>query len=87
MGSDNLEFKELSPDEVRTMLLGIRHIFLNYTPEKFKEIIWQLYRGWVYDSAEWVMQDDITDILVFYEFIQLTINELFEYSQYLNRKE
>ncbi|QEM05551.1 hypothetical protein DIU31_019255 [Mucilaginibacter rubeus] len=85
MENDDIEFKELSPGEIKEMLLGIRYIFINYPPEKLKEIIWQLYRGWVYNSAEWVQQDDIKDMLLFYDFITHLIDDLFEYSQYLNR--
>jgi len=87
MESDHIEFKELSPGEVKEMLLGMRYIFINYPPEKFKEIMWQLYRGWVYNSAEWVQQDDIKDMLLFYDFITHLIDDLFEYSQYLSRRE
>ncbi|WP_432329357.1 hypothetical protein ACRQ5D_14705 [Mucilaginibacter sp. P25] len=87
MENVDIEFKELSPGEIREMLLGIRYIFINYPPEKLKEIIWQLYRGWVYNSAEWVQQDDIKDMLLFYDFITHLIDDLFEYSQYLNRQE
>ena len=87
MENDGIEFKELSPGEIKEMLLGIRYIFINYPPEKLKEIIWQLYRGWVYNSAEWVQQDDIKDMLLFYDFITHLIDDLFEYSQYLNRQE
>ena len=87
MENDDIEFKELSPREIKEMLLGIRYIFINYPPEKLKEIIWQLYRGWVYNSAEWVQQDDIKDMLLFYDFITHLIDDLFEYSQYLNRQE
>ena len=87
MENVDIEFKELSPGEIKEMLLGIRYIFINYPPEKLKEIIWQLYRGWVYNSAEWVQQDDIKDMLLFYDFITHLIDDLFEYSQYLNRRE
>ena len=87
MENVDIEFKELSPGEIKEMLLGIRYIFINYPPEKLKEIIWQLYRGWVYNSAEWVQQDDIKDMLLFYDFITHLIDDLFEYSQYLNRQE
>lgn len=86
MERDDLKYKELTPDEVKEVLLGIRYIFINYPPEKFKEIIWDLYRGWVYNSAEWVQQNDITNMLLFYDFITHLIDELFEYSQYLNRQ-
>ncbi|WP_394771913.1 hypothetical protein [Mucilaginibacter sp.] len=37
--------------------------------------------------AEWVLQDDIKDMLLFYDFITHLIDDLFEYSQYLNRRE
>jgi len=85
MENDNIEYKELSPAEVKEMLLGIRYIFVNYPPEKLREIIWQLYRGWVYNSAEWAQEDDIRDMLLFYDFITHWIDDLFQYSQYLNR--
>jgi len=48
---------KLTPDEVKKVLLEKSAIrkkvyFINYPPEKFKEIISDLYRGWVYNSAE-----------------------------------
>jgi len=87
MENENIDFKELSPGEVKEMLLGIRYIFINYPPEKLREIIWQLYRGWVYNSAEWAQEDDIRDMLLFYDFITQLIDDLFEYSQYLDRRD
>jgi hypothetical protein len=39
MEIDDFEYEELTPDEVKEVLLGIRYIFINYPPEKFKEII------------------------------------------------
>ena len=87
MENENNDFKALSPEEVKDILLGIRYIFVNYPPEKLREIIWQLYRGWVYNSAEWAQEDDIRDMLLFYDFITHLIDDLFEYSQYLDRRE
>lgn len=85
MENNNIEYKELSAAEVKEMLFGIRYIFVNYPPEKLREIIWQLYRGWVYNSAEWAQEEDIRDMLLFYDFITQLIDDLFQYSQYLNR--
>jgi hypothetical protein len=54
--TNDREFKELSPKEVRDLQLGMRHFFINYPHEELKKLIWELYRGWVYNSAEYVME-------------------------------
>jgi hypothetical protein len=85
MENDNTEFKEPSPNEVRDLQLGMRHFFTNYPHEELKQIIWDLYRGWVYESADYVTAKQTTDMLLFYEaFLEFT-NDVHEYCQYLNR--
>lgn len=49
---ENQEFKELSATEVKDLQYGLRHLLLNYPHDELKKIIWELYRGWVYNSAE-----------------------------------
>jgi hypothetical protein len=70
---------------VRDLQLGMRHFFINYPHEELRQIVWELYRGWVYESAEWVSAEQITDMLLFYEAFHLFINDVNEYCQYLNR--
>lgn len=45
------EFKELSPNEIRDLQLAMRYFFINYPHENLKEVIWDLYRGWVFNSS------------------------------------
>jgi len=78
-------FEELSPNQVRDLRLGMRHFFVNYPHEKVKRIIWELYRGWVFNSAEYVQQEEITDMLLFYEAILEFTNDVHSYCQYLGR--
>jgi hypothetical protein len=79
------DFTELSPNEVRDLQLGMRHFFINYPPEELKEVIWDLYRGWVYNSAEYVGKEEITNMLLFYEAIHPFMNDVYNYCQYLDR--
>jgi hypothetical protein len=83
--TNDREFKELSPKEVRDLQLGMRHFFINYPHEELKKLIWELYRGWVYNSAEYVIGDEITNMLLFYEAIHEFTNDVHNYCQYLNR--
>lgn len=79
------DFIELSQAEVQDLQLGMRHFFINYPPEKLKEVIWDLYRGWVYNSAEYVGKEEITDMLLFYEAIHPFMIDVYNYCQYLDR--
>jgi len=86
MGNTNdIEFKELSPEEVRDLQLGMRHFFVDYPPDELKKIIWELYRGWVYNSAAYVTGEGITDMLLFYEAIDEFMNGVHTYCRYLDR--
>jgi hypothetical protein len=78
-------FEELSPNQVRDLQLGMRHFFVNYPHEEVKRIIWDLYRGWVFNSAEYVQQEEITDMLLFYEAILEFTNDVHSYCQFLGR--
>ncbi|KAA8485554.1 hypothetical protein BDE36_0422 [Arcticibacter tournemirensis] len=79
------EFKELSPKEIKDLQYGLRHLFVNYPYDELKKIIWELYRGWVYNSAESVTGEEITNMLLFYEGFNLFLDDLYEYCEYLNR--
>ena len=78
-------FEELSPNQVRDLQLGMRHFFVNNPYEEVKRIIWELYRGWVFNSAEYVQQEEITNMLLFYEAILEFTNDIHSYCQYLGR--
>jgi len=78
-------FEELSPNQARDLQLGMRHFFVNYPHEEVKRILWELYRGWVFNSAEYVQQEEITDMLLFYEAILEFTDDVHSYSQYLDR--
>jgi len=78
-------FKELSPSEVRDLQLGIRHFFTNYPHQGLKVKIWDLYRGWVFNSAEYVGCEEITNMLLFYEALLAFIDDAHQYRRYLDR--
>ena len=82
--SNETELKELSPQEVRDLQLGMKHFFINYPHEEVKRIIWELYRGWVYNSTEYVTGEEITNMLLFYEAINEFTNDVHHYCQHLN---
>lgn len=48
---ENYENEILTPEAVRDLQLSIRYVFINYPLERLKAILWELYRGWVYNSA------------------------------------
>ncbi|QTE35811.1 hypothetical protein J3L18_22040 [Mucilaginibacter gossypii] len=79
------DFKELASSEVRDLQLAMRHFFINYPQEKLKGVIWDLYRGWVFNSAEYVEREEIKDMLLFYEAILEFMNDVNNYCQYLDR--
>ena len=78
-------FEELSLNQVRDLQLGMKHFFVNYPHEEVKRTIWELYRGWVFNSAEYVQQEEITEMLLFYEAILEFTNDVHSYCQYLGR--
>jgi len=78
-------FEGLSPNQIRDLQLGMRHFFVNYPHEDVKRIVWELYRGWVFNSAEYVQQEEITDMLLFYEAILEFTNDVHSYCQFLGR--
>lgn len=79
------EFKELSPNEIRDLQLAMRYFFINYPHENLKEVIWDLYRGWVFNSAEYVEREEIKNMLLFYEAMLSFMDDVYEYCQYLDR--
>ena len=83
--NNNAVFEELSSNQVRDLRLGMRHFFVNYPHEDVKRIVWELYRGWVFNSAEYVQQEEITDMLLFYEAILEFTNDVHSYCQFLGR--
>jgi hypothetical protein len=85
MENINIEFEELTLKQVRDLQIGMRHFFVNYPHEEVKRIIWELYRGWVFNSAEYVQQEQITDMLLFYEAILEFTDDVHSYCQYLDR--
>jgi hypothetical protein len=50
-----------------------------------KDIIWELYRAWVFNSAEIVEGEEIKDMLLFYETILEFMKDVNDYCQYLSR--
>ena len=82
---ENKENEDLTPEAVRDLQLSIRYVFINYPVERLKAIHWELYRGWVYNSAVTVSAEEITDMLMYYEFFEDFIDDLFKYCQHLNK--
>jgi hypothetical protein len=82
---ENEENENLTADAVRELQLSIRYVFINYPVERLKVIHWELYRGWVYNSAVTVSAEEITDMLMYYEMFEDFIDDLFKYCQHLNK--
>lgn len=76
--------EDLTAEAVRDLQLSIRYVFINYPVERLKAIHWDLYRGWVYNSAVTVSAEEITDMLMYYEMFEDFIDDLFKYCQHLN---
>jgi hypothetical protein len=47
--------------------------------------MWELYSGWVYESAAAVTPQQIRDMLIFYQSWGLFVDDVYQYSQYLER--
>lgn len=80
----NKKPEELSIEEIKGLQADVCHFFTNHPHEKLKSIMWDLYTGWVYSSAEYVTPEEITDMLKFYEDVQGWLCEVHEYAQYLD---
>lgn len=80
----NKKPEELSLDEIKELQACVSHFFTNHPHEKLKSIMWDLYTGWVYSSAEHVTPEEITDMLMFYEDVRRWLSEVHEYAQYLD---
>ncbi len=83
--SNGQEFKGVSQDEIRSLQLAMRDIFVNHPHEDVKRILWELYKGWVYNSADYVSSEEITSMLLFYERILEFMGDVHSYCQILNR--
>lgn len=47
--------------------------------------MWELYRAWVFNTAEIVEREEITDMLLFYEIILDFMKTVNDYCDYLDR--
>jgi hypothetical protein len=84
--NDQKNFNELSAKEVVDLQYGIGHFFINYPNETLKNIMWELYSGWIYESADAVSPEQIRDMLIFYQSWGLFIDDVHQYSQHLEKK-
>lgn len=82
--SKDQEFNVLSRGEIRDLQLGMRHFFINYPHGHLKGVIWDLYRGWVFNSAEYIQREEIKDMLLFYEAILSFMDDAHKYCQHLD---
>jgi len=86
MENDNEEkFEELTTTDVRDLQLSMRYFFINYSQEEIKRVMWEFYRAWVFNTAEIVEREEITDMLLFYEIILDFMKTVNDYCDYLDR--
>ena len=83
--NDQRNFNELSAKDVMDLRYGIGHFFINYPYETLKNILWELYSAWIYESADAVTPEQIKDMLIFYQSWGLFIDDLHKYSEYLEK--
>ena len=79
------KFEELTTTDIRDLQLSMRYFFINYSQEEIKRVMWELYRAWVFNTAEIVEREEITDMLLFYEIILDFMKTVNEYCDYLDR--
>ncbi len=83
--SNDKEFKELSPKEVRDLQWGMRYFFNNHPDEDLKSVLRDIYSGWIYNSADYVTSEQITQMLLFYERLLEFMDCAHNYCRYLDR--
>lgn len=77
--SESTEHLCLSPDDSKSLMI-VKAFFLEYPPDKLQNIFWELYKGWVYHSAQNIDGEEITDMILFYEEIKRVFGSFFELS-------
>lgn len=81
--NDEQEITSLTLEDVQRLQLSMRHFFVDYPPVEMKKVIWELYKGWVYQSAEGVSGDGITEMMLFYEAVNVQLDDVYLYCRYL----
>lgn len=66
-----------------SLLVDVQRFFLEYPMDKLHSVLWELYKGWVNDSAQDVSGEEIVDMLFFYEQIKEVFSSMFELSDSL----
>jgi hypothetical protein len=51
----------------------VKDFFLNYPLHKVRDLLWELYKGWVHLESESPDEEEITDMLFFYEQLKTFI--------------
>lgn len=84
-GNEKACTSKLSEKEVQNLQLSMRHFFVNHPHAEVKIAFWELYKGWVYHSADYAGKEEITDMLIFYEAMGRFVAEVYTYCQHLEQ--
>ncbi|MXV14336.1 hypothetical protein [Hufsiella ginkgonis] len=74
----------LTQEQFKSVQADVEYFFVNYPPKELRKLLWQLYSGWVYNSADHVTKEDIHNMLFFYEQIGDFLNDSYRLSKALN---
>lgn len=81
---NNLD-SQLSPKQIQDLQYRMRHFFIDCPHENLKSVLWNMYSGWVYNSAAYASPDQITGMLRFYETMLVFLADVHQYTQFLDQ--
>lgn len=82
---ENITYSKLSPKQIQDLQYRMRHFFVDYPHGNLQSVLWELYSGWVYNSAARASPDEITGMLRFYETMLVLLDDVHQYTQHLDQ--
>jgi hypothetical protein len=82
---ENIPESQLSPKQIKDLQYRMWHFFVDFPQGNLRSILWELYSGWVYDSASHASPDQITGMLRFYETMLVFLADVHQYTQHLDQ--
>jgi hypothetical protein len=76
---------QFSPKQIQDLQYRLRHFFVDYPHDNLRSVLWEMYCGWVYNSAAYVSPEQITDMMRFYETMLAFLGDVHQYTQYLDQ--
>lgn len=71
----------LTKDELENPLEAMTSFFANHSIHQSRENLWQLYKGWIYHSSEYIDDEQSKDMVFFYSQLIELLNVSFVYTE------